>query len=121
MTPGWQLRPDLQTAPQDRFLRKTTCDAFFQTALETQLRSSGVQNLVIAGYATEFCIDSTVRNASSKGFGVFVAADAHTTNDNPVLKASLIREHHNWAWVHCTAKPPIRVAKAADLRFSARE
>jgi nicotinamidase-related amidase len=121
LTPGWQLWPDLQTDPQDRFLRKTTCDAFFETALESQLRSSGIENVVIAGYATEFCIDSTVRNATSKGFRVFVAADAHTTNDNQVLKADKIRELHNWVWAHCTAEPPITVAKVSEIQFNGQE
>lgn len=117
MTAGWRLLPELQVLPQDLVIRKTTCDAFYQTSLESELRARAVQNLVITGYATDFCIDSTVRNAVSRGFNVLVPADAHTTNDNPVLKASQIRQHHNWVWANCTAHPPIKVVPVSEVEF----
>jgi nicotinamidase-related amidase len=69
------------------------------------------------GFATEFCVDSTLRNAASKDFAIVVVADAHTTADNPVLKAELIRQHHNWAWANAITKRGVTVLRATEVLF----
>jgi nicotinamidase-related amidase len=103
----------------ERKIRKTTCDAFYRTTLESELRSIGATALLLTGYATEFCVDSTLRNAASKDFQVVVASDAHTTNDQPVLPAKLVREHYNWTWANCSSGRGIKVCAANDLVFPA--
>ena len=53
-------------------------------------KPNGHTTLVLSGYATDFCIDSTLRNAVSKGFEVVVAGDASgNTRDKliPLLEA----------------------------------
>src|SRR5262245_50426853 len=107
-TKGWELHASLVQDPKDLHVRKSTCDAFFETPLEQELRKRGIESLVVAGYATDFCIDSTVRNAASKRFQVFVASDAHTTNDSTILKAEQIVVQRNWAWARCSAGAGIK-------------
>jgi nicotinamidase-related amidase len=119
-TEGWKLHPDLVVLPGEPVIRKTTCDVFYGTALEAELRIRGITTLVLMGYATDFCVDTTLRNAVSKDFGIIVVADAHTTADNPILKADQVREHHNWAWANCIANKDVTVLKASDLRFPAK-
>jgi|SRR6516225_5193187 nicotinamidase-related amidase len=114
---GWQLHPDLSKEPGELIIRKTTPDAFYGTTLEQTLRSRRIQSLVLLGYATDFCIDSTLRNAASKEFEVFVISDAHTTNDTPTLNASLIRRHFNWIWSDSSSSRGIHVLKADELIF----
>jgi nicotinamidase-related amidase len=114
---GWKLHPELQVRPGELVIRKTTCDAFYDTALESELRSRGITTLLLMGFATDFCIDSTLRCAASKDFGVIVVADAHTTADNPVLKADLVREYHNWVWANCLSKKGVTVLTASEVRF----
>ena len=63
-------------------------------------------------------MDATLRSAASKDFGVIVVADAHTTSDNPVLKAAVVREHHNWAWANAITKQGVTVLKAGQVRFA---
>jgi nicotinamidase-related amidase len=70
------------------------------------------------GFATDFCVDSTLRSAASKDFAVIVVADAHTTADNPVLKAEQVRQHHNWAWANAITKRGVTVLKAGEVCFS---
>lgn len=118
LTPGWRLHPDLVVNPEDRVFRKKSCDAFFETPLESELRSRGIEWVVITGFATDFCIDATVRNALSREFSVVVVEDAHTTTDSPVLAADLIRKHHNWAWPNCASKHPVVTQASASVRFS---
>ena len=118
-TDGWKLHPDLQVRPGDVSLRKTTCDAFYGTSLEAELRARAITTFLLMGFATDFCVDSTLRSAASKDFGIIVVADAHTTADNPVLKADLVRQHHNWAWANCITTKGVTVLKAGELRFPA--
>jgi nicotinamidase-related amidase len=117
-SPGWQLDPELQHKPGDFVIRKTTGDAFYGTDLEKKLRSGGIQSLVLMGYATDFCVDSTLRNAVSKDFEVFVISDAHTTNDAPGLKAALIRQHFNWIWAEGPSSRGIHLIEAEKVSFS---
>jgi nicotinamidase-related amidase len=116
-TEGWKLHPGLDVRPGDVVLRKTTCDAFYGTALEAELRSRGIKTVMLMGYATDFCVDATLRSATSKDFGIIVIADAHTTSDNPVLKAEVVRQHHNWAWANAITKRGVTVLKASEVRF----
>lgn len=116
-TEGWALHSKLAVEPGERVIRKTTGDAFYRTTLESELRSLGITTLVLLGFATEFCIDSTLRNAVSKDFEVIIVADAHTTTDSPILKAKLARQYFNWVWSESISKKGIRVVSASDLAF----
>jgi nicotinamidase-related amidase len=117
---GWQLHPGLVVLPGELVIRKRTCDAFYGTPLKAELEARGVTTLVLTGYATDFCVDATLRSAVSKDFNVVVVADAHTSTDNPVLKAELVRQHHNWAWANCISCKPVTVLKARELGFAVR-
>jgi nicotinamidase-related amidase len=70
-------------------------DAFQGSTLDESLRDANITRLVIAGFATEACIDSTVRSAYSRGFAVELVSDGHTTTANAVLDARTIILHHN--------------------------
>ena len=117
-TEGWKLHSRLEVRPGDLVIRKTTCDAFYGTPLEAELWSREIKTVVLTGYATDFCVDATLRSAASKDFGVIVVADAHTTSDNPVLKAEVVRLHHNWAWANAITKKGVTVLKAGEVRFA---
>jgi nicotinamidase-related amidase len=114
---GWQLDPRLRVASTDHVLRKAACDAFYRTELKHLLSGAGVETVVLAGYATDFCIDATVRNATSRDLNVIVAADAHTTQDGPVIKAEQARRHFNWAWENCTSRKPVHVTPSRAIQF----
>jgi nicotinamidase-related amidase len=116
-TEGWQLHPDLDRRPEELVIRKSTGDAFYRTDLERTLRAAGVQSLVLMGYASEFCIDATLRNGASKDFEIYVIGDAHTTNDAPMLKAATIREYFNWVWADSPSHCGIHVLSASEIQF----
>lgn len=113
---GWQLVPGLQAQQGDVGVAKPTPDAFAGTDLHAQLQARQVQQIVIAGYASEFCIDTTVRRSAALGYAVLLVADAHTTHDKPHAPAAWIRQHHN-----CTLAAirsfgtPICAVESADV------
>lgn len=92
---GWQLAQGLQAEPGDHRVEKRTPDAFGHTPLQALLTSLETNHLVVAGYASEFCVDTTVRRAAALGWDVTLAADAHTTHDKPHASAQAIRIHEN--------------------------
>ncbi len=116
-TPGWQLHPDLRAEPDDPRVRKQTGDAFHGTGLEARLRGLGARRLVLMGFASDFCIEATLRSAVRLGFEVTVVADAHTTTDSPHVEAGKIREHQNYVWENSPMPAAVRVIAARDLRF----
>lgn len=57
-----------------------------------------IDELLITGCATDFCVESTIQSALSKDYNITVVADGHTTGDRPHLKAEQVIEHYNWVW-----------------------
>ncbi len=92
---GWALHPALQVVEGDHRVRKATPDAFLRTGLDEVLSFCGVEGVVLCGYATEFCVDTTTRSAAAHGYHVVLASDAHTTHDKAHADAEQIRRHHN--------------------------
>lgn len=86
------------------------------------LAARGVRSLVVCGYATEFCVDTTVRRAAALGYEVFLAADAHTTQDKPHATAARIREHHNATLPRITSFGPcIEAVPSSDIDFGVQD
>jgi len=92
---GWQIRPEVAPRMGEPVTEKWACSSFYNTDLDQRLRAAGIDTLVIAGLQSEFCIDTACRVAQSLGYKVTLAADAHSTFDNPVLSAHKIIAHHN--------------------------
>ena len=61
-------------------------NAFIQTDLDAQLKTAGVKNLVLAGFMTHMCINSTAHGAFNLGYNVAVVASATATR--PLQAAS---------------------------------
>jgi nicotinamidase-related amidase len=113
---GWQLDRRLTVTPEDVRLRKTSPDSFHHTALQEILTAWGVNHVAICGYASEFCVDTTVRRAAALGFAVTLVSDGHTTHDKAHLSAAQITAHHNATLPDITSfGPEIRLAPAATL------
>jgi nicotinamidase-related amidase len=70
--------PELNQQPGDHTVTKRAWGAFTNTDLERYLKSQGVTQLVIAGVATSFGVESTARQAYELGFNVTLAVDAMT-------------------------------------------
>jgi nicotinamidase-related amidase len=92
---GWQLDPHLDAESGDHFVRKATSDSFLETGLGALLGALRVSHVVVCGYASEFCVDTTVRRAAALGFRVTLASDAHSTHEKAHASAASIRLHEN--------------------------
>ena len=117
-TDAWQLAHGLHVEPADLKLRKTTPDSFLRTDLQDVLKQHAINNLIICGMHTEFCVDTTTRRALALGYPVILVADAHTSAGNAHLSASQVIAHHNATLTNISSfGPRVRAVSAADLRF----
>jgi ureidoacrylate peracid hydrolase len=58
---------------------KRGLDTFASTNLDFILRSRGIKNLVVAGFLTNCCVESTVRTGYERGFHVVALSDCTAT------------------------------------------
>jgi nicotinamidase-related amidase len=114
-TPGWQLLAELIRDPADLIVRKSLNDPFAGTELQAQLKAIAPDRLFITGWATDLCVDSTVRSAVANHHDVVVVADGHTLSDRPHLDAVAVIRHHNWVWNKLITQRSIKVAAADEL------
>jgi nicotinamidase-related amidase len=95
---GWRFLSDLDVRPVDAVIHKQSCDAFLHTSLEAFLRAEAIDQLIVTGWATDYCVDTTIRSALARGWPTIVPSDGHTAADRPHLAAAKIIEHHNAIW-----------------------
>ena len=113
---AWQLLPELVLSAEDSCVEKSACDAFLNTSLASVLGEKPLDALILAGCASDFCVDTTVRTAAALGYPVRIASDAHTTADRPHLDAESIIRHHNYVWENLIVPGnPVRLASTAEL------
>ncbi|MBF6031187.1 cysteine hydrolase [Pseudomonas sp. P115] len=95
-SPFWQVWHGLDVdESRDHLFNKSRPSCFLGTDLEQQLNAAQVNEMVIVGMKTQFCIDTTCRVAVELGFSVVLPEDGHSCMDTPALKAEAIIEHHN--------------------------
>ncbi len=114
-TEEWEILDELVRMPEDEVIAKQVNDSFYQTRLHQFLQESCIDELVITGCATDFCVDATVKSALTHDYSLTVIADAHTTADRPHLSASQIINHYNWIWPELTpTEGKVRVVKMEE-------
>ena len=81
-----------EVAPQsgEDVIVKHFPNAFIETTLETKLRSLRVEDVVLAGFMTHMCINSTARGAFNLGFKPTVVASACATRCLPSANGKII-------------------------------
>jgi nicotinamidase-related amidase len=73
-----EIRPEV-LAVADLVVTKRQWGALHCTELDTLLRRRGIDTIIVGGVATNFGVESTVREGWSHGYSMIVAEDASTT------------------------------------------
>ena len=90
-TPAWELHLSVSSRPHVAVVDKQLPGSFTGTGLEALLAEHGVDGLVVVGYMTHMCVDTTTRQAMHLGFDVTVLDDATGTIDvSDSLPAALV-------------------------------
>jgi nicotinamidase-related amidase len=80
-TDGVEIHPDVAPAGGEPVIEKASPNGFVGTGLADELRSRGIDELVVAGMMSSMCVDATVRAAADAGFAVTVVHDACAAPD----------------------------------------
>lgn len=81
----------LAPRPRDVTLLKPRHSAFYCSALELLLKDMGARQLILAGLATDMCVQMTAADAFLRGFeGVWVPSDC-TAAETPQAKAASLK------------------------------
>ena len=92
-TPGrweWMIIEEIKPSEEDIIINtKTRYSAFYKTELEKILKSLDITDLVITGVMTNYCCETTARDAFNRDFRVFFIADATATDDPFLHNATL--------------------------------
>jgi ureidoacrylate peracid hydrolase len=75
----WEVdfMPEAQEAirPEDLIVEKHRASVFFETTLDTKLRMLGIEQLLISGCNTDFCVETTIRDGYYRDMDVIVIRD----------------------------------------------
>ena len=74
-----QISAEVAPKNGENVITKNYPNAFIATPLEAQLKALGIENVVLAGFMTHMCINSTARGAFNLGFKPTVVASACAT------------------------------------------
>lgn len=81
-TPEVELIDELTPRAGEPIVLKRRYSAFWGTDLETVLRTKDINTVIICGYMTSFCSETTARDAHSRDYQVLFVSDA---NEGPDL------------------------------------
>jgi ureidoacrylate peracid hydrolase len=103
---GWDyaLVDALTPGPNDIVLPKPRYSGFFNSQLDSVLRSRGIRNLVFVGIATNVCVESTLRDGFFlEYFGIMLEDATHQAGPEFVQKATLYNVETFFGWVSTVA------------------
>ncbi|MGA9582104.1 MAG: pyrimidine utilization protein B [Allosphingosinicella sp.] len=103
---GWDhaLVEALAPKPGDIVLPKTRYSGFFNSQLDSVLRSRGIRNIVLVGIATNVCVESTLRDGFFlEYFGIMLEDATHQAGPDYVRQASVYNVETFFGWVSTVA------------------
>jgi ureidoacrylate peracid hydrolase len=90
----------LAPQPEDIVIPKTRYSGFFNTNVDSVLRTRGIRNLVFVGIATNVCVESSLRDAFHLEYFSVVIEDAtHHLGPDFIQQASLYNIERFFGWI----------------------
>ena len=80
--PGVEIKDEVRPLAGEPVVQNSVNSAFIGTTLEEDLRTRGLNTLVVTGMQTNYCVSTTARMAGNLGFDTYVVSDATATFDN---------------------------------------
>ena len=84
------IAEEVAPASGETVIVKNYPSAFVGTELQKQLEATGVKDLVLAGFMTHMCVNSTARSAFNLGFRPTIVAATTATRDLPGLDGAVV-------------------------------
>ncbi len=62
--------------PEDDVFEKHRSSCFYNTTFESKLKVQGITTLIVCGVATNYCVESTIRDAYARDYDIILIEDA---------------------------------------------
>ena len=79
--PSGEMKDGFDPVAGEIVIRKDVNSGFIGTTLEIELRRLDISRLVIAGFFTNFCVETTTRMAGNMGYDTYLVHDACATTN----------------------------------------
>jgi nicotinamidase-related amidase len=107
-SPSVQFVEQIRPEDEDYFVLKPMHSGFYQTPLELLLKHLGIDTLILAGIATNSCIQYTAHDAKMRNFRIFVPPDC---------SAARTREEHDQAISHMQSMASADITPSPSLQL----
>jgi nicotinamidase-related amidase len=92
--PIGQIVDTVAPLPGELVITKQYPNSFLHTPLDEELKRLGIGNVVLAGFMTHACINSTARGAFNLGYQATIVANATATRDLPAAGGGVVPAEH---------------------------
>ena len=89
-TKGAEIIDELQPGENEYVVKKIRMSAFFNTDLDSMLRSLAIRNVVITGIQTPNCIRTTAFDAVAYNYSTFLVEDASAGQTSQIHEANVL-------------------------------
>lgn len=72
------ITAEVEKQDDDIYITKHTWSAFYETALDEELKKRNITGIVLGGISTSIGVEGTARSASERGYNITFAQDAMT-------------------------------------------
>jgi nicotinamidase-related amidase len=93
---GWNFYEEVAPRANDKVLSKNYCSSFRETELKEYLEYRNIDQLIITGMQTEYCIDTTCKVAFEHGYKVIIPEKTNTTFNNGEFLAKDLYKFYNY-------------------------
>jgi nicotinamidase-related amidase len=91
---GAEICDELAPEPDDIVIEgKRGLDTFATTNLDFILRSRGIETVVLAGFLTNCCVESTMRTAYERGYDVVTLTDCTAATSDEEQRVAVARDY----------------------------
>lgn len=94
----WQLSALLNRKPDEKVFQKRYNSIFKETGLKEYLDQQGIEQLVLCGMQTEYCVDTSVKVGFEYGYKLIIPEGAVTTFDGEDIPAETLNEFYENIW-----------------------
>ena len=94
----WQLSALLNRKLDEKVFQKRYNSMFKETGLKEYLDQQGIQQLVLCGMQTEYCVDTSVKVGFEYGYKLVIPEGAVTTFDGEDIPAETLNEFYENIW-----------------------
>ena len=94
----WQLSPLLNRQENEKVFQKRYNSIFKETGLKEYLDQQGIEQLVLCGMQTEYCVDTSIKVGFEYGYQLIIPEGAVTTFDGEDIPAETLNEFYENIW-----------------------